>query len=386
MRTRYLYFVILLSVFAACNPAPESGAAEGLQPAPMKVSGDKIILPPGSPKLDHIRVAKVETAQIPEALIVAPGKIEINPNRMARVFAPLPGRVTSVKVRLGDAVQQGQPLLTIESPEAYVAMAAYRQAQSSLRESKAALAKAQADLDRLQALYEHKAAAQKDVLNAKNELAQAKAGVEQSESACEESLHRLQILGLKPDGLNQEIIVRAPIRGKILEVNTAPGEYRSDTGEPLLTVADLSSVWAASDVPESVIRQIDVGEQVEIRLTAYPGEVFRARVVRIADTVDPESRTVKVQAVLRNPNGRLRPEMFGEMRHSHGVRTLPVVPAAAVVQGDGQSWVYVEQAPGQFRKTVVTTGAAQDGMLPILSGIQAGDRVVVEGAVLLRAQ
>ena len=348
-----------------------------------RVVGNKIIFPPNSPKLAHLHIETVRTAEIPQALIIAPGVIEMNPNRTARVFVPLPGKVTSVKVKLGDAVRRGQPLLTMECPDAYAAVASFRDAQASLREALAARTKAQADLDRLQALYAHRAAAQKDVLNAKNALAEAVAAVQQAQSAKEEALHRLQILGLKPDGPDAKIVVRSPISGKVLAISVVPGEYRSDTSQPLMTIADLRTVWAASNVPESQIREVTLGEQVEMRLTAYPGEVFHARVVRIADTVDPQSRTVKVQAVLDNPRGRLRPQMFGEMRHSHGNRPLPVVPPAAVVQGGEHSWVFVAESPGTFRKVAVRPGATYQGMVPILSGLKPGERVVTDGAVLL---
>ena len=93
-----------------------------------------------------------------------------------------------------------------------------------------------------------------------------------------------------------------------------------------MTIADLSTVWMSSDVPEPSIRFVRVGEEVEITLVAFPGEVLRGRVARIADTLDAQTRTLKVHVELPNPSGRFRPEMFGSIRHAGSMRSLPVIP------------------------------------------------------------
>jgi len=109
-------------------------------------------------------------------------------------------------------------------------------------------------------------------------------------------------------------------------------------------------------------------------------------VTRIADTVDPQTRTIKVRAEMDNAKGKLRPEMYGTIRHTDYMRPLPVVPVGAVLQGDGKTVVWVEEAQGRFRPVEVKTGERMNGNLPILAGLQAGTRVVVDGAMLLRAQ
>ena len=130
-----------------------------------------------------------------------------------------------------------------------------------------------------------------------------------------------------------------------------PGEFRNDTSASLMTIADLSTVWVTSQVPESYIRFVQVGERVEINLVAYPGETFDGRVSRIADTVDPQTRTVKVQAEMDNRDGRFRPEMYGSIHHVESTATMPVIPAAAVVQDGNRTIVFVERRAGTFRGT-----------------------------------
>lgn len=345
-----------------------------------------VMFPSDSPQLREIRVADVGTAEVPLDEVVSPGKIETNPNRVSRVMLPLAGRITAVMAKLGDAVKRGEPLLMLESPDADAAASTYLQAQAGVTQAKANLNKAQADSERASELYKHGAVASKDVLTAENALAQSKAALDQAQAALEQSSRRLAILGLEPGAFGQKVTVRAPISGKILEMSVSPGEYRSDPNAPLMTIADLSSVWVSSEVPESVIRFIQPGERIDVTLTAYPGETFRARVTRIADMVDPQTRTIKVHAELDNARGRLRPEMYGTIRHTETTRVLPVVPVAAVVQDQGRSAVWIEQAPGRFRSVVVKTGERLDGTLPVLAGLKSGDRVVVDGAMLLRAQ
>lgn len=342
-----------------------------------------IVLPPGSPKLKQIRSGPVMLREFPVAEFTAPGKLEVNPNRVSRVLTPVPGRVQRVLVGLGDAVSEGQPLLTVESPEAGQALAAYLQDQAQLRQVRWSLSKAEKDVARLRDLYEHRAAAFKDVLAAEAELAQAQAAVEQAQAAAEAARHRLEVLGLDPARPTREVIIRSPIAGKLLEIAVAPGEYRNDTTAALMTIADLSTIWVTSQVPEGSVRLIQIGERIEIELTAYPGEIFRGRVRRIADTVDPVTRTVKVQAELENRAGRLRPEMFGTIRHTHGYRPLPVVPSAAILRSGTETWVFRETGPGRFERIPVECGEIRNGWVPVLAGLRAGERVVVEGAVLL---
>lgn len=374
--------VWLLSTAGCGSEAVQSRAV----PAPAQEASDenRIVLPADSPKLQQMRLATVELREVLEEVVSAPGKVELNPNRVSRVLMPVAGRIRAVLVGLGDAVKEGQPLIGVDSPDANTALAAFSQAEAHLRQAASAQSKAEKDLARVKELYAFRAAALKDVTSAENDLVQAQATVESSRADVDQARQRLEVLGLKPGGENREVMVRAPISGKVLELAVAPGEYRTDTAASLMTVADLSTVWITSSVPESSIRLIEVGEPVDVVLAAYPGEAFHGRVTRIADTVDAETRTVKVQAELANPGGRFRPEMFGSIRHSHGPKPVPVIPLGAVIQTGQGAVVYRETGKGVFEKTVVTVGTPRERYVPVLSGLRVGDRVVAEGGVLLK--
>src|SRR5262249_50029812 len=209
---------IVVSLLNGCSREKEIA----VQATSSKQSGPKpettqVSLPPDSPKLKRIRVALVQLAEVPLDEVVAPGKIEINPNRLSRVLMPVPGRIRQVLVRLGNAVREGTPLLRIESPEVSAATSAYRQAEAAVNRAQAGLVKADADLSRLRDLYENRAVAKKEVISAESLQAQAKADLDQAQASKSEAQRRLEILGLKLGEFGQEVVVRAPMTGKVLE-------------------------------------------------------------------------------------------------------------------------------------------------------------------------
>ena len=351
-----------------------------------------IVVPTDSPRFKQLRVEAVRQQAFPADEVTAPAKVMINPNRISRVLPPVQGRVVSVAVKLGDAVAEGQPLVTLSSPDADAAISAYLQADATLRQAKVTLAKTTTDHDRSRKLLQYQAISEKDALAAENDVAGARAALETAEAARAQALRKLTLLGLEPTDLQQPVVVRAPIAGVVTDISVTPGDYRAavssaaDVTTPLMSIADLSTVWAASDVPEPFMRHIHVGENVEIAFVAYPGETFTGRVARIASTLDPQTRTLKVQVDLPNPARRFLPEMFGTMRHAGPPEPFPVVPASAIVQEYGRSEVFVERGPGQFERRVVTTGVRTDERVAITSGLNARSRVVVDGAILLRGQ
>jgi cobalt-zinc-cadmium efflux system membrane fusion protein len=371
-----------LSAFAGCGGrgSPSTGAAN---PETMAAPGT-VVIAADSPMLKQIRREAASTQELPTDEVVAPGKIEANPNRVAKVVLPVTGRVTSVLVKTGDAVKKDQPLLTIQSPDADAAMSTFLSAQAAVTQARAALVKAQADFDRSSDLFEHNAVAKKDVLSAESALAQATAALEQAQASQQQAVRRLAVLGLTPGDFTQEVVLRSPLGGKVLELSVVPGEFRNDTSTSLMTIADLSTVWVTSQVPESYIRFVQKGERVEISLVAYPGEAFDGRVSRIADTVDPQTRTVKVQAEMDNRGGRFRPEMYGSIHHVESTAKMTVIPFAAVFQDGERTVVFVEQSPGHFEERAVSIGKRAGDVVRVVSGIHPGDSVVVDGVMLLK--
>ncbi len=366
---------------------PDAKASAGVAATkPSAAKPGQMVIPADSPQLSQIRSESVETAVVPVGSVAAPGKVEANANRLSHVVLPLAGHITSVLVKIGDFVRQGQTVLTIESADADTAVSSFKQAQATVTQAKSALAKGQMDFDRQKDLYDHGAVPQKEVFNAQAVTIQAQAAVEQAQAATDQARRRLEILGIGTGTYGQRVTIHAPISGKVLEMTVVNGEFRNDLSAPLMTIADLSSVWVTTDVPETAIRLVKLGEHVKIELAAYPGETFRGRVALISDTVEPQTRTVKVRAELANPDGRFKPEMFGNIHLAEQTELRPTVPASAIIATDGMSLVWRETSRGVFEKVAVTTGAQVAERVAILSGLQANDRVVVDGVMLLSSR
>ncbi len=381
---KHLILLFVLIWMAGCGGAPKPVSTTAEKPAAPPTEPGRIEIPADSPKLKQIQIAEVKLASMPTDEFTAPGKVEANPNRVSKVLLPVPGRVAEVMVRFGDAVKKNDPVLTIESPEADASASAAMQAEAQVTDAQATLNKAQQDFERVSELFKGDAIAKKEVVAAETTLAQAKTAVRQAQTALQQAAARLELFGLRPGSFRQRIVVRAPLSGKVTEITVVAGEFRNDLSAPLLTIADLSSVWISAEVPESSIRLVKPGEIFDVSLSAYPGEVFHSRVARMADAVDPQTRTLKVWAELSNPGGKLRPEMFGEVRHIESYHQVPAVPARSVIQTQGKTIVFRETAPGRFEQTTVEVGRRSGEMLPIIQGLNAGDRVVVDGAMLLR--
>jgi cobalt-zinc-cadmium efflux system membrane fusion protein len=383
----FFFLGIAFGVLAACRQSGENDPARNYIPSTKAAVRDGAVIrfEPDSPHLKRLRLGKVDMAEVPVDEVIAPGKVELNPGRVSRILLPVPGRVREVLVVLGDSVREGQPVLILESPEVTAMRAALRQAEANVSQARASLAKAEADLERSRDLLEHGAIAQKEVLAAETAVAQERANLEQALAAREEALRRLQILNIDPDGVDSLLTVTATVPGKVVEVSVSPGEFRSDTGAPVLTVADLSTVWVAADVPENQIRFIRIGEHVEIFLPAFPDRKLTGRVTRIGDVVAPETRTIKVRAELKNPGGDLRPEMFANIRHSHGTLKSRVVPRTALFQQENRTLVYRQRGAGEFEEVAVEVIWQDEQIAAIRDGLKPGDPIVVDGITLLRA-
>ncbi|MDC0675166.1 efflux RND transporter periplasmic adaptor subunit [Nannocystis radixulma] len=380
-------WIVLLAAgsLGPCQPGArqrEPTAASTSQPA-QPGGPPQIVLPPDSPMLQSVRIGEVTARELATDEVVSPAQIEIDPSRLSHVLLPVTGRVREVDVRVGDRVRAGQVLLELDSPEADAAIAHFEQAEADVLAARAGLVKATADRERVHGLFEHDAVARKEVDNVDAAHAQASAQVTRATADRKQARRRLGLLGLAVDERRDTISVKAPISGAVLELHVAPGEFHSDTAQPLMTIADLSAVLVTAEVPENLIRLVALDEVMQIELAAYPGETFSARVVRIADTVDPKTRTIKVQAALPNPDGRLRPEMFGRVRHSRATTATPAVPQSAVLHRGGGDVVLVELGPGRFEVRPVKIGSRSGEWLGLVEGVKVGEKVVTDGGLLL---
>jgi cobalt-zinc-cadmium efflux system membrane fusion protein len=348
--------------------APEAASA----PAKGEIPND-VELDPAMLANIHIETVSFEPGR---SQLNATGKVQFNDDRTVRILAPLPGQVIDFQARVGDAIQKDQVLFSIKSREVASLVTDYLESQRDLD-------LAQKTYNMNKDLFDHQAASRISVQQAESDLAKANTHVARGEEA-------LRVLGIDPQeavkdgGLRSLIPVRSPMAGTLIERNLTPGQFVQADSTPLLTVADLGTVWVMVDVFERDIHLIRVGQKVQVVAAAYPDRRFPASVERISDKVDPDSRTLKVRLLVSNPNVLLKPEMFitASLDLSEGGSAM-TVPAGAAFTEDGKSYVYTAKSDRRFERRQIVAVPDAEGRLRVTSGLHAGERIVTDGAMLV---
>ena len=359
---------VTVALLAGCKGSGSS-APQG-DAAAIQHTGDQIRVPDASPLRKTLQIAAVTERTI-ERPITVPGVVEADPSKLVKIVPPVSGRITHIAKHLGDQVSRGDPLLIIDSADLAQAFSDATKADSAER-------LAQRNLDRQKELMTAEIAARKDFEQAESDFAQA-----QSEG--QRARARLAQLGVSAkDASTREYTLRSPIAGRVVDMTAAEGGFWNDTNAPLMTVADLSSVWVSASVQEKDLAAIFVDQDAVISLNAYEGESIKGKVRYVGEILDPDTRTVKARIAVDNSSGRFRPGMFAKVVFHGKAHQAVAVPAAALVQSGFDTRVYVEQSPGLFQTRVVQTGAhLEDDNIEILSGLKAGERVVIKEGVLL---
>jgi cobalt-zinc-cadmium efflux system membrane fusion protein len=330
-------------------------------------------LDPSGRKIQYLKYA--EAAVSGTALVsTATGKIAFDEDHTSRVGSPLSGRVDSLLVKPGDVVRKGQPLLTIVSPEVEAAI-------SELQAADADLSLQKRTVERTRALFADQAVARKDVAQAESDLAKAGAARERARA-------RLSLLGINPGEHTSRFTLRAPIAGTVVERQALPGaEVRGDAGTPLVTISELDRVWVFADVYERDLASVKAGQTGQVSVASYPGVSFPAQIEHVGEVEDPQTRTVKVRLAAANPDHKLKPEMFARVvLPLSGPAAAVTVPGNAVLTDGDANVVIVSITDGKFAKRKVEVGSEVDGRLAVLSGLRPGERVVVEGALFVKAE
>jgi len=312
---------------------------------------------------------------------VTDGQIALNGDTTTQVFSPYSGRVVRVLASPGEYVKAGAPLLRIEASE-------YVQAQSDLLNAAATLKLARINEERKHAAYDSKGGSLQDWQQAQVDLAAA-------ENASTSAANRLRILGKSDKEIagietakktDAATFVVAPIGGVVTDRQVGPGQYiQSGASNPVFSIGDLSTVWLVADVPETDAPYIERGQTVEVRVLALPGQLFKAKLTAIGAQVDAVTRRVPVRATLANPDGKLKPQMFASFSiiTSTGDSQAPSVPEEAIVREGDQARVWVVAQNNTLSLRSIHTGRSNDGMVEVLEGLKAGERVVTRGSLFI---
>jgi cobalt-zinc-cadmium efflux system membrane fusion protein len=322
--------------------------------------------------LKYVRLEPVKKETIRPSLDL-PGKIAFDEDHTQRVAVPIDGRVHALRVKLGDKVKVGTPLIEVSSPQV-------AQMQSDLRKAEEDATIAKKNFERAKQLQADDAVSAKD-------YAQAEADQRKSEVEVTRVRSQLAVLGIS-DHATVVATLTAQIAGAVVERNVLPGqEVRADGANPLLTVSDLTHVWALAEIFEADLSLVDPGDKVEIRVPAWPDDVFKGEVAYVGDVVDPTARTVKVRCLIANPDLKLKPEMFAKVKVDAGEDLSTIlVPSAAVLANGDKTEVVASGPDHKFRVRAVKVGNEIDGRVRVYEGLQEGDIIVTRGALYARQE
>lgn len=321
-----------------------------------------------SPLRQRLQVAAVQEQEI-ATQTDAPGSIVAMPEKLVKITPPLAGRITRLQRTLGDSVKAGDPLFTLDSAELSAAYADDSKAKS-------ALLLARQELQRQKILFEAEIAARKEYEAAQATFAQAG-------SDAQASADKLAQYGAGARGSRRDYVLRSPIAGTVIAMEGAQGGYWNDINAPVMTVADLSTVWLSANVAERDLAQVAVGQKTSITVDAWPGKSFDGKVAYVGAVLDPETRTVQVRVAIDNRAGAFKPGMFAHAGFAGASRRALLVPASAVLQSGPSTRVMVERSPLRFEPRTVEVGASHGDQVEIVSGLRAGERIVVKEGVLL---
>ena len=308
-----------------------------------------------------VTTAKVERRTIGGA-IETNGVVAEDEGRVRAVNAKFSGYIERLYVdRTGQPVRQGQPLLSVYSPDLVSTEREYLLALENARKLSGS--------------------------SSPETASDARALVEATRQRLrlwdipDADIDRIERSSL----VSKDLTLTSPVSGVVLKKDALPGMAIS-AGMPLYTIADLSTVWVLADVYQSEMSAVSAGNSAQVSTSFLPSESFRGRVDFIYPTLSDETRTVKVRVVLSNPKGLLKPGMYVRASLAGKPREALAVPRSALIPTGERQIAFVEQSAGVYVPREVTTGIQGKDFVEILSGVAAGETVVTSANFLIDSE
>ncbi|TMJ00020.1 MAG: efflux RND transporter periplasmic adaptor subunit [Alphaproteobacteria bacterium] len=389
----------VLAIAVACallliSPRLVSIDATKADTAPAKPQKNPDIVRVNPDQLHQLGIVPVVTDQF-RIQKQAVGQIAFNEDASTVVLTPFSGRVTRLIAKIGEDVKRGDPLFEIDSPEVVLAQTDLIAALHGLEKAKSQVALAKRVLDRQTSLLADKATAMREVDQARNDYAIAESDLATAQGTQMAARNRLRVIVGRDRGeververersVNPLITINAPIDGTVIGRKVGPGQYvRSDAADSLYAISDLSTMWLKANVPETDIAHVRIGQEIEVRITALPGRVFKAQISAIGAASDTATRRIVVRSEIPNPDRALRSEMFASFKITvGGDEPSPVVPVEAVIRDGDQAAVWVAREPMLFDRRKIKIGVERDGRVQVLEGVGPGEQVIGRGAVFV---
>jgi membrane fusion protein, heavy metal efflux system len=314
-------------------------------------------------------------------LVVTSGRVTFDDLKVSHVMSPVTGRVVKIEAQPGQRVKRGDTLAIIESPDVGSAF-------SDLEKAHADFVSAEKDFKRQKELFDVHAGSQRDLEAAQGNFEKAKAELQRASKKAQ----LLRAGGASLGGQNYTL--RAPIGGEVIARNVNPGtevqgQYSGGTVVELFTIGELDTVWVMADLFEMDLGRVKQGTECLVKVVAYPGRVFKGTADWVSDTLDPATRTAKVRCKLRNDDRSLKPEMYATVALAVDQQRALALPRSAILHLGDQTMAFIDlgKAPdGRLRferRTVAVNEELGGEYLPVVRGINPGEKVVTSGAILL---
>jgi cobalt-zinc-cadmium efflux system membrane fusion protein len=360
----------------SCHAEAEATAPLGPQPPPGQVWLTAAQVKDG--KIDTIVVGQKDL----DDQILTSGTVTLDDLRTGHVLSPVTGRVVQIMAQLGSRVLKGQALAVIESPDVGSAV-------SDTHKAEADLIAAEHDVKRKKDLYEQKAGSASDLEAAEDAYRRARAELERAHQ--KELLLRVGSV----DAVTQTYTLPSPVDGEVLARNINPGievqgQYTGGASQELFTIGELDHVWVLGNVYEMDLTRVHVGTPASVTVVAYPGRSFDGVVDWVSGAIDPSTRTATVRCSFDNPQRFLRPMMYATVQISVDQKKALAIPRNAVLRLGDEKVVFTEvgDADGRvrFERVVVDVDEGESSpWLEVKRGLREGQKVVVNGAILLSA-
>lgn len=366
--------VLTVMLLAAGCGGGEEAASPGKEAAQQEQEKEDINAITIRPEMEpRITIGKPAMVALADKMQV-PSQVEVDEDRLVRIGSYVTGRIIDLYVMLGQSVNAGDPLARISSPELTEAQLAYLRAFS-----RTALTQKAAERAHLLLAADVIAIAEVERRESELEVARAELGA---------ATDRLRLLGVDNSALKElgregsilpSVTIDTPKSGIVIARNVITGQV-VQPADLLFAVADLSSVWVVGDVPEQIARNVQVGQHVEIKVPALGDVSFDGLIIFVADTVNPMTRTVMVRTIVENLRRRLKPDMLASMHIVDNPHESLVVPETAVVREANKDYVFLAEGDNRFLRIPVELGPEVADMRPVLRGLTAEQKIVVDGA------
>jgi len=331
-------------------------------------------------------VAPATLTQLTEYLRVT-GTVQPIDNKIATVAPLARGRVVEVRAKVGDRVEAGQTLAIFDNIEAGELIAQQQSARADLERLKAQLLPAKRQAERSRRLADLGAGAEKDYESSRAEKEEIEANIRSQQAVIDGIHQRLQRLGVADDTARGAYLtaLKAPFAGVVTKAQAAPGDF-IDEGKPVFNVADFSRVWVQAEVYEKDLGRIRIGQDASITVDTYPQESFKGRVSYLSDVLDPQTRTARIRCEVANHDLRLKTDMFANIQlPTKFSKQAIAIPFSALQEVERKNVVFIRRSATQFEAREVEKGITVNHLTEIVSGLKAGEPVVIQGAFHLKS-